>query len=45
MVRLIILNYKRPDNVLKIVKAFEGVYPITIINNNPDEYSITRHRC
>jgi len=38
MVRLIILNYKRPDNVLKIVKAFEGVYPITIINNNPDEH-------
>ena len=38
MVRLIILNYKRPDNVLKIVKAFEGFYPITIINNNPDEH-------
>ena len=38
MVRLIILNYKRPDNVLKIVKTFEGFYPITIINNNPHEH-------
>tara|TARA_Y100001937_G_scaffold126358_1_gene195448 strand:+ start:2003 stop:2674 length:672 start_codon:yes stop_codon:yes gene_type:complete len=36
-VRIIILNYKRPDNVLHIVKAFEGYYPITIINNNPDD--------
>ena len=35
-VRVIILNYKRSDNVLQIVKAFEGFYPITIINNNPD---------
>ena len=37
-VRLIILNYKRPNNVLKIIKAFEGFYPITIINNNPDQH-------
>ncbi len=36
-VRLVILNYKRPDNVLQIVKAFETYYPITIINNNPDD--------
>ena len=36
-VRLIILNYKRPDNVLQIVKAFESHYPITIINNNPND--------
>ena len=36
-VRIILLNYKRPDNVLQIVKAFEGHYPITIINNNPDD--------
>lgn len=36
-VRIIILNYKRPENVLRIVKAFEGYYPITIINNNPCE--------
>ena len=35
-VRIIVLNYKRSDNVLQIVKAFEGLYPITIINNNPD---------
>ena len=37
-VRLIILNYKRPNNVLKIIKAFEGFYPITIINNNPKQH-------
>ncbi len=36
-VRLIILNYKRPENVLQIVKAFEGFYPISIINNNPND--------
>jgi len=36
-VRVIVLNYKRPDNILQIVKAFEGFYPITIINNNPDD--------
>lgn len=36
-VRVIVLNYKRPDNVLQIVKAFEDYFPITIINNNPDE--------
>ena len=36
-VRVIVLNYKRPENVLQIVKAFEGFFPITIINNNPNE--------
>mgnify|MGYP001177373444 CR=1 FL=1 len=36
-VRIIILSYKRPDNVLQIVKAFESHYPITIINNNPND--------
>jgi len=36
-VRIIVLNYKRPYNVLQIVKAFEGFYPITIINNNPND--------
>ena len=37
MLRLIILNYKRPENVKKIVFALWKVFPnITIINNNPD---------
>ena len=35
-VRIILLNYKRPNNTLKIVKAFKDFYPITVINNNPD---------
>lgn len=35
-VRIILLNYKRPDNTLKIVKAFKNFYPITVINNNSD---------
>ena len=37
MLRLIILNYKRPDNVKKIVFSLKKIFPkITIINNNPD---------
>ena len=40
MLRLIILNYKRPDNVKKIVFSLKKILPkITIINNNP-EYSL-----
>ena len=40
MLRLIILNYKRPDNVKKIVFSLKKIFPkITIINNNP-EYSL-----
>lgn len=36
MLRLIILNYKRPENVKKIVFALWKVFPnITVINNNP----------
>ena len=37
MLRLIILNYKRPDNVKKIVFSLKKIFPkITIINNNPE---------
>ena len=33
--RIIVLNYKRQENVLKIVKALQPYYPITVVNNNP----------
>ena len=37
MLRLIILNYKRPDNVKKIVFSLKKIFPkITIINNNAE---------
>ena len=40
MLRLVILNFKRPDNVKKIVFSLKKIFPkITIINNNP-EYSL-----
>jgi len=35
-IRVIVLNYKRPENVNKIIKAYHGIFPITVINNNPD---------
>lgn len=37
MLRIIILNYKRPDNVKAICDAFHRSVPITIINNNPHQ--------
>jgi len=37
MLRIILLNYKRPDNVKKIVFSLRKFFPrITIINNNPE---------
>ena len=37
MLRLIILNYKRPENVKKIVFSLWKMFPkITVINNNPE---------
>ena len=33
---LIILNYKRPANIAKLINKFKGKLPILIINNNPD---------
>ena len=35
MLRIIILNYKRPDNVKAICQAFHKYFPITVVNNNP----------
>ena len=37
MLRVIVLNYKRPDNVNKIITAYKDKFPITVINNNPSE--------
>lgn len=34
-VRVIVLNYKRPENVTKIISAYKKLFPITVINNNP----------
>ena len=36
-IRLIILNYKRSENVLNIATTYKTLMPITIVNNNPDE--------
>tara|TARA_R110001583_G_scaffold24_2_gene226 strand:+ start:132 stop:773 length:642 start_codon:yes stop_codon:yes gene_type:complete len=37
MLRIIILNYKRPENVKQIVLSLQPIFPkITIINNNPE---------
>jgi hypothetical protein len=42
MLRVMVLNYKRPDNVRKIIAAYKNKFPITIINNNPsDPFPIT----
>tara|TARA_R110000803_G_scaffold115813_5_gene184418 strand:+ start:4221 stop:4883 length:663 start_codon:yes stop_codon:yes gene_type:complete len=35
MLRIMVLNYKRPDNVNKIIAAYKDKFPITVINNNP----------
>ena len=32
---LLILNYERPGNLIKICERFQGFMPIEIINNNP----------
>ena len=37
MLRIIILNYKRPDNVKAICDALHKYFPITVINNNSNE--------
>jgi hypothetical protein len=44
MLRIIILNYKRPDNVKAICDAFHRSIPITVINNNPHELFDYRSR-
>lgn len=37
MLRVVVLNYKRPDNVNKILLAYKDKFPITVINNNTSE--------
>ena len=37
MLRIVVLNYKRPDNIHKILLAYKDKFPITVINNNPSE--------
>ena len=37
MLRIILLNYKRPENVRQIILSLWNMFPrITVINNNPD---------
>ena len=36
-IRLIILNYKRPENVLNIATTYKTMMPVTVVNNNPDD--------
>lgn len=44
MLRVIVLNYKRPDNVNKIIAAYKNKFPITVINNNPlDPFPVVGH--
>ena len=35
--RVIVLNYKRQENVLKIVQALSLYFPVTVVNNNPNK--------
>ena len=36
-IRVIVLNYKRPDNVQKIIDAYRNIFPVSVVNNNPDQ--------
>ena len=36
-ISVIVLNYKRPNNVHTIINAYKDYYPITVINNNPND--------
>ena len=35
-----VLNYKRPDNVNKIIAAYKDKFPITVINIWKDGYAV-----
>ena len=37
MLRIILLNYKRPNNVKAICDALHKNFKITVINNNPTQ--------
>lgn len=36
-IRVIVLSYKRRENVQRIIDAYKGIFPVTVVNNNPDE--------
>ena len=36
-IRIMVLNYRRPKNVHTIIKSYRDYFPITVINNNPNE--------
>lgn len=36
-IRIMILNYKRPENVHKLINIYRDIFPITVINNNPEK--------
>lgn len=36
-IRLIVLNYKRPNNVHTIINTYKKLLPITVVNNNPND--------
>ena len=36
-IRVIVLNYKRPKNVQKIIDTYRNIFPVSVINNNPDK--------
>ena len=36
-IRIIVLNFKRPSNVQKIIDTYRKIFPISVINNNPDQ--------
>ena len=44
MLRIIVLNYKRPENVKAICDTFHRSVPITVINNNPNQPFYYRSR-
>ena len=37
MLRVIVLNYKRPENMVHFIRSFKKVCPLSIVNNNPEE--------
>ena len=36
-IRIIVLNYKRPKNINTIINTYKDHFPITVVNNNPNE--------
>jgi len=44
MLRIIVLNYKRPENVDAICKALHKNFPITVVNNNPNTAYTSKYK-